>query len=161
MSTVNQFFSKVENVFTIQILPELPNLDQTLCSKYMNKSLALWPNLSSQICNKLLPTRSSSSILATVTSSTSFELPSSHARVTSIKFTKQQLGSESVSEWQAFPMIGLGSDKNNLRLILHTRSYHVKSLPRNCPHAQVMDMSTSGDGAFAKEAWTFQLGVCW
>jgi hypothetical protein len=35
----------------------------------------------------LLPTRSSS---ATVTTSTSFELASSHARVTSIKFTKQE-----------------------------------------------------------------------
>ena len=45
-----------------------------------------------QICNKLLPTRSSS---ATVTTSTSFELASSHARVTSIKFTKHY----GVSEW--------------------------------------------------------------
>ena len=62
---------------------------------------------------KLLPTRSSASTWATVTNSTSFELASSHARVTSIKFTKQQWVSESVSYWQAFPMIGLGSDKNN------------------------------------------------
>ena len=41
----------------------------------------------------------------TVTTSTSFELPSSHARVTSIKFTKQQWVSESVSQWV--------SDKHN------------------------------------------------
>ena len=34
----------------------------------------------------------------TVTTSTSFELPSSHARVKLIKFTKGQLVSESVSE---------------------------------------------------------------
>ena len=42
----------------------------------------------------VLTTQSSS---ATVTTSTSFEVSSSHARVTSIKFTKQQLVSESVS----------------------------------------------------------------
>ena len=34
----------------------------------------------------------------------------SHTRP--IKFTKQEWVSESVSEWQALPMIGLGSDKN-------------------------------------------------
>ena len=68
------------------------------CAQSLNKSLALWPNLSSQICNKLLPTRSSSSTFTTVTTSTSFELPSSHTRVTSIKFAKRQLVSESVSE---------------------------------------------------------------
>ena len=45
------------------------------------------------MCNKLLPTRSSSLASATVTTSTSFEMPSSHARVTSIKFR------ESVREW--------------------------------------------------------------
>ena len=32
---------------------------------------------------------------------------------TSIKFTKQQWVSEWLSYWQAFPMIGLGSDKND------------------------------------------------
>ena len=79
----------------MQILPELQlqNLDQTLCSMSEQK-----------FGNKLLPTRSSSAI---VTTSKSFELASSNARVTSIKFTKQEL----VSEW-ALPMIGLGSDKN-------------------------------------------------
>jgi len=60
------------------------------CAQSLNKSLALWTILSYQICNKLLPIQSSSSTLATVTISTSFELVSSHARVTSIKFTKQQ-----------------------------------------------------------------------
>ena len=43
----------------------------------------------------MLPTRSSS---ATVTTSTSFELASSHARVTSIKFTKQEWVSQLVSQ---------------------------------------------------------------
>ena len=43
---------------------------------------------------------------------TSFELTFSHARVTSIKFTKREWVSQWVSEWQALPMIGLGSDKN-------------------------------------------------
>ena len=80
------------------------------CAQSLNKSLALWTILSSQICNKLLPIQSSSSTLATVTISTSFELVSSHARVTSIKFTKRQWVSEWVSHWQALPMIGLGSD---------------------------------------------------
>ena len=47
------------------------------------------------------------------TVTTSFELPSSHARVTSIKFTKRYGVSWSVSYWKALPMIGLGSDKNN------------------------------------------------
>ena len=60
------------------------------CAQSLNKSLALWTILSYQICNKLLPIQSSSSTLATVTISTSFELASSHARVTSIKFTKQE-----------------------------------------------------------------------
>ena len=68
------------------------------CAQSLNKSLALWTILSSQICNKLLPIQSSSSTLATVTISTSFELVSSHARVTSIKFTKQQLGSQWVTD---------------------------------------------------------------
>ena len=68
------------------------------CAQGLNKSLALWTILSSQICNKLLPIQSSSSTLATVTISTSFELVSSHARVTSIKFTKQEWVSQSVRE---------------------------------------------------------------
>ena len=68
------------------------------CAQSLNKSLALWTILSYQICNKLLPIQSSSSTLATVTISTSFELVSSHARVTSIKFTKQEWVSESGSE---------------------------------------------------------------
>ena len=68
------------------------------CAQSLNKSLALEPNVSSQICNKLLPTWSSASTWATVTTSTSFELASSHARATSIKFTKQQLVSRWVSE---------------------------------------------------------------
>ena len=104
---------------------QLQNLDQPLCSK-SEKSLVLGPNVSSQICNKLLPTWSSLSTSATVTTSTSFELASSHARVTSIKFTKQEWVSESVrewvSEWQAFPMIGLGSDKKFERNPFYTCS---------------------------------------
>ena len=68
------------------------------CAQSLNKSLALEPNVSSQICNKLLPTLSSASTSTTVTTSTSFEFPSSHTRVTSIKFTKRQSVSELVSE---------------------------------------------------------------
>ena len=56
-----------------------------------------WTNSSSQI-NKLLPTWSSVSTSARVTISTSFELVSSHARVTSIKFTKRESVTSS-SSW--------------------------------------------------------------
>jgi len=84
-----------------QILPEdqLQNLNQTLkpCPQSLNKNLTLWPNFTFQICTKLLSTRFSSSTSTTVTTSTSFELPSSHARITSIKFTKQEWVRESVS----------------------------------------------------------------
>ena len=45
--------------------------------------------------DNLVPTQSSS---ATVTTSTSFELASSHTRVTSLKFTKQESVSQSVSQ---------------------------------------------------------------
>ena len=59
---------------SFKILPELQlqNLDQP-CAQSLNKSLALGPNVSSQICNKLLPTWSSASTWATVTASTSFD----------------------------------------------------------------------------------------
>ena len=60
------------------------------CAQSLNKNLTLRPNFTFQMCTKLLSTRFSSSTWATVTTSTSFELPSSHARVTSIKFTKQE-----------------------------------------------------------------------
>ena len=73
-----------------------------------NKSLTLRLNLSFQIRNKLLPTWSSSSTSATVTTSTSFELTSSHTWVTSIKSTKRESVSQAVSDK---PMIGLRSDK--------------------------------------------------
>ena len=56
---------------------------------YKTSAAKCWTNSSSQI-NKLLPTWSSVSTSARVTISTSFELVSSHARVTSIKFTKRQ-----------------------------------------------------------------------
>ena len=68
------------------------------CAQSLNKNLALGPNVSSQICNKLLPTCSSASTSAIVTTSTSLDLASSHARVTSIKFTKRQSVSESVTD---------------------------------------------------------------
>ena len=84
----------------VKILPffKFQNLDNPSCAQSLNKSLALWPKVSSQI-NKLLPTWSSASTSATITTSTSFELASSLARVTSIKFTKQEWVSEWVSQW--------------------------------------------------------------
>ena len=61
-------------------------------------------------CNKLLPSRSSPSTSAIVTTSTSFELASLHARVISIKYTKRYKVNEWVSELKGLPMSGLGSD---------------------------------------------------
>ena len=102
--------SEIMTKHHFKILPEhqLQNLDQTLklCAPSLNKNLALRPNFTFQICNKLLSTHFSSSTWATVTTSTSFELVSSHARATSIKFTKQQLVSQWVSDkhsqWSLF-----------------------------------------------------------
>ena len=79
--------------------------------KSLNKSLALGPNVSFQICNKLLPTWSSASTWAIVTISTSFELASSHilcdyqvftrqlASFTAIKSSKRYGVSKLVREW--------------------------------------------------------------
>ena len=99
---------------------QLQNLDQPLCSK-SEKSLVLGPNVSSQICNKLLPTWSSASTSATVATSTSFELASSHAKVTSIKFTKQEwvseLVSQGVNQWQQWSNSGPIKRNNWVHLI--------------------------------------------
>ena len=73
------------------------------CAQSLNKSLAFWPILSFHIWNKLLPTWSSSSTSATVLS-WHLHTPRSH-QSSLLNVT------ESVSYWQAFPMIGLGSDK--------------------------------------------------
>ena len=85
--------------FKILLEHQLQYLEQTLkpYPQGPNKNLTLWPKLIFQICTKLLSTCFSSSTSTTVTTSTSFELPSSHARVTLIKFTKQEWVSESVS----------------------------------------------------------------
>ena len=87
--------------YNFKILPEhqLQNFEQTMktYSQSRNRNLTLWPKLIFQICTKLLSTCFSSSTSTTVTTLTSFELPSSHARVTSIKCTKRQLVSELVS----------------------------------------------------------------
>ena len=65
-------------------------------SKVWKKSLALWPNISSQI-NKLLPTWSSASTSATVSTSTSFGyLHRSHQ---SSPLNRSESVSESVSQW--------------------------------------------------------------
>ena len=86
--------------FSFKISPELQlqNLDQTINAQSLDKNLILWPNFSLQICNKLSSTRFWASTSATVTTSTSSELASSQVRVTSIKFTKQEWVSQSVSQ---------------------------------------------------------------
>ena len=71
-----------------------------------------------QICNKLLPTRSSSSTSATVATLTSFELTSLHARVTSIKSQQQ----EKLTDWQDKAMVGLGSHENIFGKIVINRT---------------------------------------
>ena len=68
------------------------------CAQSMNKNLTLWPNhlpnLHQNVVNMFLIVNR-----ATVTIPTIFELSSSHARATPIKFTKQEWVSESVSQW--------------------------------------------------------------
>ena len=49
-------------------------------------------------CKKLYTKRYGVNCFSSSTTSTSFELPSSHVRLTLIKFTKQELVSQSVSE---------------------------------------------------------------
>ena len=107
-----------------KILPEhqLQNLDQTLklCAPSLNKNLALRPNFTFQICNKLLSTHFSSSTWATVTTSTNLSchlyMPGSHK---SSLLNRSQWVSEWVSDkhsqWsdsgpikmRAFPSKGL------------------------------------------------------
>ena len=71
-----------------------PNLVLEVWTKNDFMTKLQLPNLHQTIVNTFL-----SSTSATVATSTSFELASSHARVTSIKFTKQQWVSQSVSYW--------------------------------------------------------------
>ena len=124
-------FCRFYHNFFTQILIKfyLQNLNQASTSKSQPNISILTLNLNFKILTKpsfriltkiklhnlykLLPTRSSASTSATVRTSTSFELQSSHARVTSIKFTKQVRVRESVSDWQALPR---RSNKNCNRL---------------------------------------------
>ena len=97
--------NKILTKFQLQMLPEfqLQNLDQTSYSQSEQKfnfmTKPQLPNL------QQTPTQSSSSTSATVTTLTSFELASSKARVTPIKFTNQESVSQLVSQ--------LVTDKHN------------------------------------------------
>ena len=75
----------------------LQNLAWTLkaCTQSLNKNYTLWPNSTFQICTKLLSARFSSSTWVTVTTSTSFELSSSHQ---SSLLNSSELVSDSVSD---------------------------------------------------------------
>ena len=90
--------------FRISTKIKLHSLNQASAAKYWqtfasksrlnskswpNLVLKVWTNFNFQNCTKLSPTRFSASTSATVTPSTSFDMPSSHARVTSIKSTEQ------------------------------------------------------------------------
>ena len=90
---------------SIKILPELrlQNYDQS-CAQSLNKSLALGPNVSSQICNKLLPTWSSASTWGTVTTSTSLSwhlhTPGSHqSSILNVTEWVSQLVTDEGSQW--------------------------------------------------------------
>ena len=93
---------------------QLQSLDQTLCSKseqeFSFMTIPQFQNLQQTVADTILIIKStkqesvSESVSQSVsdehsqTVTTSFELPSSHARVTSIKITKQQSVSALVSE---------------------------------------------------------------
>ena len=81
--------TKLQNNAWTSTSKSWPNLE-TLCSKSEQKFNFLTKPQHRNL-QQILPIRS-----ATVTTSTSFELASSHARITSIKFTKRQW----VSEWK-------------------------------------------------------------
>ena len=105
---------------------------------FVEAPLTLWQNLCFQVCDKLLPTRLSSSTSATVTTSTSFELPSSHARVTSIKFTKRQLGREGVtdkhSQWSDSDPIKIVFFFKRLATILNSWKWELHAVAHQIPN---------------------------
>ena len=90
-TNLDQISSQPSINFSFKILPvlQLQNLDKTLWSKSEQKLNFMSKFLSFQICTKPSSIRFSASTSATVTTSNSFELASSHARVTSINSTKQ------------------------------------------------------------------------
>ena len=83
-------------MFKFEISPEFLNLDQILSSKSKQKfnfmTTEQLPNLHQTVVNMSLSINISNRKTAT-----SFELASSHTRVTSIKCTKQMLVNQSVS----------------------------------------------------------------
>ena len=83
--------------------------------KAMNQHLTFWLSFIFQICTKLSSTRFSASTSATVTTSTSFKLASSQARVTSIKFTKQEWVSQSVSQSVSELVTRVNNDRTRVR----------------------------------------------
>ena len=101
-------FEGTEKHLKISPKLQIQNLDQTLCSKSEQKS-----NFKTKLqLPKLLLTRFSASISSTATNSTSFELASSHAMVTLIKSTKQELVSEFFSPCtMTFPLRDIGNRK--------------------------------------------------
>ena len=141
---------------------QLQNLDQPLCSK-SEKRLVLGPNVSSQICNKLLPTWSSLSTSATVTTSTSFELAFLHARARSLK-------SGLVLPTQIFGLFGppkkrVNYDKSNQRqkciFCVLTALYISKTLPKaqrtqglssSC-QSHIASSNTNLDRISSSESW--------
>ena len=101
---------------------QLRNLNQTSaanfrilikpCAQSLNKSLALWPKVSSQI-NKLLPTS------AIVTTSTSFEFAYSlftrQGQINQVYWTG---GTELVSEWVIELLTRVANDRTRFRWIM-------------------------------------------
>ena len=68
------------------------------CAQSLNKSLAFWPNLSLQICNKLLPTRSSSATVTQHQQVLSWHLHRPGLHQSSL-LNRSQWVSEWVSQW--------------------------------------------------------------
>ena len=120
--------------FRISTKHQLQNLDQTSAS-WLNLKFKILTKPSFKISTKI-QLHNFYKTSATVTTSTSFESASSHARVTSIKSTKRDGVSQLVRDKDSQYMIELGSDKKEHKL---WRIQHL-SLKKTIPVCRLCNM---------------------
>ena len=135
----------------------------------------IWPNLSFQIRNKLLPTWSLSS---TVKTSTSFELAYADARVTSIKSTKRywvsQLVSDKGSQWSDMGPIKIMTDfmpwepKSSFHrgwffslangvVLVRSLEYHILTQLQDLNHPKVREHQRIEENNFREQQLSFTI----